>query len=190
MHDESTLLKAAKNMDRKALAALFDMYATAIFGYSMRVCHDPIESDRLVGDVFAQFLEKLAAGRGPVISLRSYLYQIAFRLIVDRPRHNHRMMPPKRVTAPQAVSANPTTQSAAEDRRLTEMLISSLNIELSELQRHVIILRFLEGFSLGETAAIVGRKVNNVKVIQNRGMAKLRSCLGLQVENGSQESPL
>ena len=41
-------------------------------------------------------------------------------------------------------------------------------------QRIVIILRFLEDFSLKETAEIIGKDVNNVKVIQNRGIAKLK----------------
>jgi hypothetical protein len=37
-------------------------------------------------------------------------------------------------------------------------------------------------FSLKETAEIIGKEVNNIKVIQNRGIAKLRKALGLQLE--------
>jgi DNA-directed RNA polymerase specialized sigma24 family protein len=37
-------------------------------------------------------------------------------------------------------------------------------------------LRFLEEFSLRETAAIVGKDVNHVKVIQSRALAKLRKA--------------
>jgi RNA polymerase sigma factor (sigma-70 family) len=68
-----------------------------------------------------------------------------------------------------------------------QKLVFSLNTELSEIQQHVIILRFLEGFSLGETAAIVGKKVNNVKIIQNRGITKLRRCLGFRDDNNRYE---
>jgi len=52
---------------------------------------------------------------------------------------------------------------------------------LTEDQRHVIVLRFLEGFSLRETADIIGKQVYNVKVIQNRGIVKLRKALGYKV---------
>jgi RNA polymerase sigma-70 factor (ECF subfamily) len=45
----------------------------------------------------------------------------------------------------------------------------------------VIILRFIEDFSLKETAQIVGKEVNNVKVIQNRGIKKLRKALEHQI---------
>jgi RNA polymerase sigma-70 factor (ECF subfamily) len=178
MKDKPSLLKAAKKLDQATLAEIFDTYAPAIYRYSLRLCHDPIEADNIVGDVFAQLLEKFAVGQGPLTNLRSYIYQIAYHLIVDRARHNHRFTTLDAVTNSRAKEVTPSIQSEAEDRILMETLLSSLHNELSEIQRHVIIFRFLEGFSLRETAAITGRNVNNVKVIQNRGIAKLRKCLG------------
>jgi len=187
MNDESALLKAAKRLNSDALVAVFDTYATAIYKYALRLCHDPGEADHIVGDVFAQFLDKLAAGQGPLTNLRSYLYQIAYHLIVDRARHNHRFAPLEAVTDLHGRSVNPSIQSQVEDRMIMEALISSMENELSETQRHVIILRFLEDFSLRETAVILGKKVNHIKVIQNRGIAKLRRCLGIRSENDRQE---
>jgi RNA polymerase sigma-70 factor (ECF subfamily) len=64
-----------------------------------------------------------------------------------------------------------------EDRILFEHVIAVIKNQLTEDQRHVIVLRFLEGFSLRETADIIGKEVYNVKVIQNRGVAKLRKAL-------------
>ena len=64
---------------------------------------------------------------------------------------------------------------------LFEAVIMAIKNQLTEDQRHVIILRFLEGFSLRETAAIIGKEVYNVKVIQNRGVAKLRKALDYKV---------
>ena len=64
---------------------------------------------------------------------------------------------------------------------LLETVILAIKNQLTEDQRHVIILRFLEGFSLRETAEIIGKEVYNVKVIQNRGVAKLRKALDYKV---------
>ena len=64
---------------------------------------------------------------------------------------------------------------------LFETVIRAIKDDLTEDQRHVIILRFLEGFSLRETAEIIGKEVYNVKVIQNRGVAKLRKALDYKV---------
>ncbi|HUF00409.1 MAG TPA: RNA polymerase sigma factor [Anaerolineales bacterium] len=185
MKDEPALLRAAKKLDRDALAVIFDLYAPPIYTYVLRLCHNPIDSDRLVGNVFAQFLEKLATGQGPLTNLRSYLYKIAYHLVVDQARRSKRVdtvegvidMPNKVVSAP--------TQASAEERVLMEEMVLTVNNELSELQRHVIILRFFEDFSLGETAAIIGKKLNNVKVIQNRGVAKLQKRLEIRFKSDS-----
>jgi RNA polymerase sigma-70 factor (ECF subfamily) len=182
MNDSISLLKAAQKLDEQALTAIFDQYAPAIYKYTLRLCHDPILADNIVGDVFAQLLEQFAAGKGPRTNLRSYLYQTAYHLVVDRSRDNQH-------TAPLEVAVDrldrgqmTPTQSQIEERVMMEALISAMNSELTDDQRHVIILRFLEDFSLKETADIVGKEVNNIKVIQNRGIAKLRKALGLQIE--------
>jgi RNA polymerase sigma-70 factor (ECF subfamily) len=67
-----------------------------------------------------------------------------------------------------------------ENQVLIKTIMQAIREELTEDQRHVIILRFLEGFSLRETANIVGKQVNYVKVIQNRGIAALRKLLGYE----------
>jgi RNA polymerase sigma-70 factor (ECF subfamily) len=182
--DGVALLKAAQKLDEEALTAIFDEFAPAIYKYTLRLCHDPIVADNIVGDVFAQLLEQFAQGKGPRTNLRSYLYQTAYHLVVDRSRYNQH-------TAPLEIAVNMTgkgqsaipTQTQIEERVLMEGLVTAMNSELTEDQRHVVILRFLEDFSLKETAEIVGKDVNNIKVIQNRGIAKLRKALGLHLED-------
>jgi len=144
MNDVVSLLKAAQKLDEDALTAIFDQYAPAIYKYTLRLCHDPIQADNIVGDVFAQLLEQFAAGKGPRTNLRSYLYQTAYHLVVDRSRDNQH-------TAPLEVAVDrldrgqlTPTQTQIEERVMMEALISAMNSELTDDQRHVIILRFLE----------------------------------------------
>lgn len=179
--DGVSLLKAAQKLDEEALTAIFDEFAPAIYKYALRLCHDAIEADNVVGDVFSQLLEQFAAGKGPRTNLRSYLYQTAYHLVVDRSRENKHTAPLEIAINLQERGNNVPTQTQIEERVLMEALISAMNSELTEDQRHVIILRFLEDFSLKETAEIIGKEVNNVKVIQNRGITKLRNSLGLQL---------
>ena len=93
MTDGVALLKAAQKLDEDALTAIFDQFAPAIYKYTLRLCHDPIVADNIVGDVFAQLLEQFAAGKGPRTNLRSYLYQTAYHLVVDRSRDNQHNAP-------------------------------------------------------------------------------------------------
>jgi RNA polymerase sigma-70 factor (ECF subfamily) len=182
------LLKAAQKLDEEALTAIFDQFAPAIYKYTLRLCHDPIVADNIVGDVFAQLLEQFGQGKGPRTNLRSYLYQTAYHLVVDRSRDNQHNAPLEVAMSSYAGGQFAPTQSQIEERVMMEALISAMNTELTEDQRHVIILRFLEDFSLKETAEIIGKEVNNIKVIQNRGIAKLRKAMGLHLDDEDEEN--
>lgn len=187
MNDGVTLLKAAQKLDEEALTAIFDSFAPAIYKYALRLCHDPIEADNIVGDVFSQLLEQFASGRGPRTNLRSYLYQTAYHLVVDRSRENKHTAPLEVAINMQERERTVPTATQIEERVLMEALVTAMNSELTDDQRHVIILRFLEDFSLKETAQIIGKEVNNVKVIQNRGIAKLRKALEHQIGNEQED---
>ncbi len=179
MEAEITLLEAARSMNQEALVAIFDLYSAPLYNYALRLCNDPLAADNVVGDVFAKFLDQLAAGKGPNTNLRSYLYQTTFHLIIDEARFSHREAPLEVVDYVQGNGYTPFT--GLENRILLDALVMAIRNDLTEDQRHVIVLRFLEGFSLRETADIIGKQVYNVKVIQNRGITKLRKVLGYKV---------
>ncbi len=174
MNDEAALVRDARKFDKKALVVIFDTYAATIYNYILRLCHDPVESDNIVGDVFAKLLEQFAAGQGPLTNLRAYLFSMAYHSVVDGARHNHRLASLETVPDTPDKSRAGSVATQVEERTMLEELQFVMSSELTDIQRHLIILRFIEDFSLRETAAIVGKTVNHVKVIQSRGLAKLR----------------
>ena len=176
---EMALLESARAMNRDALVEIFDTYSPALYSYAYRLCNDSLLADYIVGDVFAKLVEQFSMGRGPNMNLRSYLYEMTYHVIVDQARTAHR-----EVTLESAEFLYRDTRSAftaLENQILLETIMRAIRNELTELQRHVIILRFLEGFSLRETATIVKKEVNYVKVIQNRAITTLRKVLAYKV---------
>jgi RNA polymerase sigma-70 factor, ECF subfamily len=175
MKTDTTLLHAARMMNEDALVKIFDLYSAALYNYALRLCGDPVTADQIVGDVFVKLLEQFSSGNGPSTNLRSYLYEIAYHLIIDEARDSQRTVPLEG-----AASLRQGAHSEFfgwEDKILFKQILHIIRNELTDDQRHVIILRFLEDFSLQETAAILGKNVNSVKVIQNRAIAKLRKSL-------------
>jgi RNA polymerase sigma-70 factor (ECF subfamily) len=166
-------------MNKEALIKIFDLYASPLFNYALRLCNDPREADHVVGDVFARLLEQLSVGSGPSANLRSYLYETTYHLVIDKARSARHEAPLENVDFLR--NDGYSMIISLEDRVLFDTVILAIKRHLTEDQRHVIILRFLEGFSLRETAEIIGKEVYNVKVIQNRGVAKLRKALGSKV---------
>jgi RNA polymerase sigma-70 factor (ECF subfamily) len=158
---------------------VFVLYAPALYKYAYRLSRNSVVADQIVGDVFTKLLEHVSSGRGPGLNLRSYLFEIAYHLVVDEVRHSHRMAP---LDAFDLNSSDGSPiQISAENRILFETVRRAIVDDLTSDQRHIIILRFLEGFSVKETALITGKTVMNVKVIQNRAIATLRRAMDYQV---------
>ncbi len=175
MADESVLLEAARQRDPEAIGQIFDEYATSLFRYALRLCHDPAEADQIVGDVFAQLLEQITSGKGPRTNLRAYLYQITYHVIVDHSREEAHVS--SMDEAMQLPDGMMSVASQVEEQELLSELEAAVANGLTGEQQHVIMLRFVEGFSLQETANITGKKVNAVSVLQNRAIARLRNVL-------------
>jgi RNA polymerase sigma-70 factor (ECF subfamily) len=178
MVDESQLLDAARNGDAEALGHIFDLYAAVLFRYAFRLCHDRVEADRIVGDVFAQLIEHLMRGKGPRTNLRAYLYQITYHVLVEHVRDAGRVTPIE--DAWNVPDGRLSVALEVEAREAKRVLEHAMQHKLTAEQRHVIWLRFVEGFSLKEAADITGKTVNGVSVLQNRALSKLRKALNVR----------
>jgi RNA polymerase sigma-70 factor, ECF subfamily len=178
METELELLNAARRMDTQALVKIFDLYSSALYKYALRLYGDPVLADQIVGDVFAKLLEQLSAGNGPRKNLRSYLYETTYHRLIDELRYSTRTAP---LESAALLWKDPHTAFLSiEDRMVFQQVLHALHHKLTEDQRDVIILRFLEGLSLRDTAAIMNQSVGNVKVIQGRALAKLRRSVEYQ----------
>jgi RNA polymerase sigma-70 factor (ECF subfamily) len=187
METDTTLLNAARMMNQDALIKIFDLYASALYNYAFHLCGDPVMADQIVGDVFAKLLDQLSSGNGPTANLRSYLYETTYHRLIDEARYSQRRVPLEVTDWLQQSTESEFLR--LEDRIMLEQILHAIQNELTTDQRHVMILRFLEEFSLRETAAIMGITVDHVKVIQNRAIAKLRRCLDDQRRKKIVSSP-
>lgn len=81
-----------------------------------------------------------------------------------------------------------STSQPDEEERLPIELLGLLKAELNAIQRHILLLRYPENFSINETALIVGKIVNNIRAMQNRTLAKLNRQLNSVVGVSQQGS--
>lgn len=180
MDREITLLAAARRMNEDALTEIFELYAPSLYKYAYRLYHDARIADQLTVDVFERFVQQLSAGQNPGINLHACLFEIAHDLLVRDVRYTSSWLStnPAGFRQPDRGSAD---LGAADEQKVMNAIQWALTHDLTEDQKHVILLRFIEGFSLKETAAITRKKVNHVKVIQNRGVGALRRSINYPV---------
>ena len=178
METDRSLLEAARRMDQRALVTIFDRYAVELYNYVLRLYNDPNEADNVVGEVFSNFLEQLSDGKEARSDLRSHLYKLTYHLIAEGPQFSQREAALEFAIFQQDRSdGKHTAIEGSENKMLLEKVMLAIKNHMTKEQRHVIVLRFLEGFSLRETAEIIGKNVNNVRAIQNRGIANVRKVL-------------
>jgi RNA polymerase sigma-70 factor (ECF subfamily) len=172
MEADPTLLDDVKKMNADALARSFELFASALYNYALRFSRDSVIADNVVGDVFAKLLDHLSVGNGPKSNLRAYLFEIAYHILVDESRYSNRRAPIEAVES--SLGDGYSTYVSVENRMLFETVLWAIENDLTEDQRDVIILRYLEGFSLKETAIIIGKSVASVKMTQSRAILRMR----------------
>ena len=80
--------------------------------------------------------------------------------------------------------ALPDGTAAVDDRLQLRAALQHLPVK----QRAVLVLRFLEGLSVQQTAEIVGSPEGTVKVYTARGLTALRKVLGVDLAEASEET--
>ena len=173
---EVELVARAQGGDVNAIGALYDEHHESIFRYVWLRVGDAQLAEDLTGDVFMRMLKALPNYQAVGLPFRAWLYRIAHNLLVDHYRRNGRREP----VSLDAVEAHPAGDDplvSVERRLLAERLGHALS-QLDPHQCEVVVLRFLAGLSLQETAAAMGRSEAAVKSLQHRSLAALRRTLG------------
>ena len=159
--------RARQRAGTPQLDAVFSSHAPAVLGYLRAAgAADP---EDVLGEVFLRVARHLGRFRGTDAQLRSWLFTIAHRCLVDEQRRLGRW---RRLTP----RLDDTGVSPAPGEPFDPALVRALH-RLTPEQRAVVTLRFVADLSLDEVAAITKRPVGAVKALQHRALRALAAQL-------------
>lgn len=168
------------------ISTAYEEFALPVYKYVLRLCHDSMLAENVVADVFAKLIEQVSAGNGPRDNVRSYLYQMAYHLVVDSSRKDIRHEP---IEAGYQISADDDfrpvekyVENHLDRQAFLQKAYPLIQSELSPKQRRILFLCFTEGYSLEETAGAMGVTVGAVKIGRLRAIEKLRDKLDINVK--------
>jgi len=177
---DKQLLVRARKFDQDALSEIYDLYSTELYRYALNQLGDPSLAEDCVAETFSRFLRVLHKGKGPKDHMRGYLFQISRNWITDTYRRR----------GPDLVELKHNVQSATENNpdNMVELLLENAKVrqallELLPDQRHVITLRYLEGWKTKEDANSMGKSIPAIKALQSRGIVALKKKLKSENEN-------
>jgi RNA polymerase sigma-70 factor (ECF subfamily) len=169
------VLAAAQAGAAWGFEVLYRDLSPAVTGY-LRV-HGAPDPDDLASETFLAVFRGLGGFRGDETALRSWVFTIAHRRLVDEWRRRSR----RPLLADDAGDVLPETPGGdVEDDVLTRLgteAVHRLCAGLPEDQRSVLLLRVLADLTVEQVAAVMGRSVGSVKALQRRGLRRLRAEL-------------
>lgn len=163
--------------DPDAFDGLYLLYADRIFRYLLARLGDAIMAEEVTSQVFLHLIQKIGLYRispqDNVAIFSAWFYRLAYNKMIDIKRRQHRS---------QALPIEYAEHVSGEER-VIDLVIERLSIEevlqklqvLSAQQREVILLRFIEGCNIAETAAIMDKTEGAVKALQHRALENLRN---------------
>lgn len=171
---EWDLIQRAQRFDQSALTSLYQVYYPRVYNYAFLQLGDVQAAEDLASDVMLKLLESLKNYKFKGVPFSAWVFRIARNRIIDLYRKRRRR---GEVDLNESLAAAREDPQSMAQRALNRGQLQVALRRLTEEQRQVIILRFIEGFDNASVAKILGRSQGAVKSLQHRALAALRRVL-------------
>jgi len=171
---DAELIAAHAAGDRQAFGELVRRHRDRMWAVALRTLRDPDEAADALQDAFISAFRAAGSFRAES-QVTTWLHRIVVNACLDRVRRrNARPTWP----LPEAGPHEPAMPRDAMSERETQLAVQDALGTLPQEQRAAIVLVDVEGYSVAETAAILGVAEGTVKSRCARGRAKLAVLLG------------
>jgi RNA polymerase sigma-70 factor (ECF subfamily) len=160
--------------DPHAFSELVRRHRDRMWAVALRTLRDPEEAADALQEAFISAFRAASSFRAES-QVTTWLHRIVVNACLDRVR---RRQARPTVPLPETGPSEPVTPGDAMADRETSLVVKNALAELSEEQRVPILLVDVEGYSVAETAKMLGIAEGTVKSRCARGRAKLAKVLG------------
>ena len=174
LSNEADLAQRASERDQTAFAELYNAYVEKIYKYIFYKVGNAVEAEDLCEQVFLKAWEAIGRYTWCGYPFSSWLYRLAHNLVVDHYRTRRESVPLHEVL---------TTSSEPEDpqdsllQTLDAAELSDAISQLTDDQRQVISLKFIEGYENAEIAQMLNKKEGAIRALPYRALRSLLSIL-------------
>jgi RNA polymerase sigma-70 factor (ECF subfamily) len=173
---ENTLKKDAIEGEASAFGELYDRYQPKIYRFIfLKVSHRE-EAEDLTHQVFLNAWKNVERYTDQGFPFSSWLFRIARNKVIDYYRTKKTTLDIDVIPEEIVGIAEQDSQQDAENTLQLEKVYRALQ-QLSEEQKEVLILRFIQELSYDEVAEIMDKSPGTVRVLQHRGIKRLQTLL-------------
>jgi len=169
------LVSAAQGGSADAFGLLYDRYVDMVFRYVLFRVNDRSLAEDLTSETFLRALRRITSITYQGKDVGAWFVTIARNIVLDHMKSSRHRLEFSTAEILDSDSADDPEQEVVTASVVAELL--DCVRQLGADQRECIALRFLQGLSVAETAAAMGRNEGAVKALQHRAIRRLAKLL-------------
>jgi RNA polymerase sigma-70 factor (ECF subfamily) len=171
---EWELVRRAQAYEEEAIRALYETYYPKIYNYSFMQLGDVHAAEDLASDVMLKMIESIRSYKFRGLPFGAWVFRIARNRLIDLHRRRKRR---GEVDLSETLSTALANPQALAERALERGQLQIALKHLTDEQRQVIVLKFIEGYDNRSVSKIMGRSEGAIKSLQHRALGALRRVL-------------
>ncbi len=174
------LVSLAQAGDGEAFGQLYDRYIDSVYRFIYYRVNDRALAEDFTSETFLRALRRIGTITYQGRDIGAWFITIARNIVLDHLKSaRHRLeMTTADIIEPKEVERS--TEATVLDTLQSERLMEAVN-KLGDEQRECVMLRFMQGLSVAETATVMGRNDGAIKALQHRAVRKLADLVGNDV---------
>lgn len=177
--NETDLIKQAQAGEPAAFSELYARHHKAVYTYIYYRVGERQLAEDLTSDVFERMVKQIHTWRPVGKPFVAWLYTIASNLVVNHIRRHGRF---EWLSISERDDVSSESLMTLISRNLEREQVAAALNELTEEQRQVIILRYLQQQPVKAVAKAVGKSDASIKSLQRRAINALRRMLEFEME--------
>jgi RNA polymerase sigma-70 factor (ECF subfamily) len=174
--DVWALVHRAQEGDAEAFGELYDHYVTMVHRYVYHRVGDRATAEDVTSETFVRALRRIDSLSFPGRDVGAWLVTIARNIIRDHVKSSRYRLEVATADMRDADQATDGPEDAVVQHLTNQQLLACVRMLGSE-QQECIVLRFMHGMSVSETAQIMGKKDGAIKALQHRAVRRLAGLL-------------
>jgi RNA polymerase sigma-70 factor (ECF subfamily) len=171
---EWEIVRRAQDYEEGALQSLYEVYYPKVYNYAFLQLGDVHAAEDLSSDVMLKMVESIKSYKFKGLPFSAWVFRIARNRLIDLHRRRKRR---GEVDLSESIAGTLASPQVMAERALERGQIQVALKHLTDEQRQVIVLKFLEGFDNRSIGSIMGRSEGAIKSLQHRALGALRRVL-------------
>jgi RNA polymerase sigma-70 factor (ECF subfamily) len=171
------LVEMAQSGDGEAFGQLYDRYFDTVYRFIYFRVNDRTLAEDFTSETFLRALRRIGTISYQGRDIGAWFVTIARNIVLDHVKSARNRL---EVTTADTIEGNDhaqSTEAAVLEVLTSERLMAAVR-QLGDEQRECVMLRFVQGFSVAETAQAMGKNDGAIKALQHRAVRKLADLIG------------